>query len=133
MKSPSDQNNSIEQQVNAALDQSVNGLSVKTQMDIARVRNQALALAANPVKAPSMFKLLATGIGQIADKAFPKVAIPMAAAVLIGVAVNYNSVEQVPELPLAMLTSEIPAEALTLLEDLEFVTWLAENEQEVLL
>ncbi len=111
--------------VNDALDQSVASLSDSVLSDIAQARNAALAAAQiNSQKTP---------LAQLLASSFPRVALPVAAAVIIGVSVQYNSVESVPALPLAMVTSEIPNEALTLLEDLEFVTWLAENEPEALL
>lgn len=119
-------NSELAQLVNTALDQSVNNLSAQAVSDIAQARHQALLMAKNNRQKVSL-------ANQIQQSLFPRVAIPVAAALIVAVLVNHNSVEPVPVLPLAMVTSDIPTEELTLLEDLEFVTWLAENEQDVLL
>jgi hypothetical protein len=48
------------------------------------------------------------------------------------VLVSYKQTPLIPVLPAELLTLDVPLEDLTLLEDLEFADWLAEQ-QEVLL
>ena len=62
-----------------------------------------------------------------------KIGVPVAVAVMIVISVKYVTFETIPELPLAMMATEVPNEDFAMLEDLEFVTWLAENEQSALL
>lgn len=104
--------------VNNALDHSVNNLSENTLSDIARVR--AIALNQGNVQARSNTSVVNIGVS-------------VAAAVMIAISVNYVSFETIPELPLAMMATEVPSEDFAMLEELEFVTWLAENEQNALL
>ncbi len=133
MKSPSEQQSdnqtSVEQAVNAALDQSVNNLSDKAVGDIFQARHAALnALHAGNVKQGFSAQLM-----QMVMQPFPRVALPVAAALLIAVTLNVETSDPVPAIPLALVTEDVPTEDLALLEDLEFVTWLAQNEQDVLL
>jgi hypothetical protein len=123
----------IEQHLNQALDQSVARLSLSVQTDITRVRTNALAAAQLKTRKTPIAARIQQKVSQLVTHPFGKVAWPTAAAVLIAIAINHHSPGSVPELPLAMVTSPVPTEELTLLEDLEFVTWLAENEQEALL
>lgn len=137
MTSPSNPNSSVkdlleqrvEEQVNAALDQSVNNLSDKAVSDITQARYAALnALHNRPAT-----KSVGAQLMQMVMQPFPRVALPVAAAVLIAISLNHSVVDPVPALPLAMVTEDVPTEDLALLEDLEFVTWLAQNEQDALL
>jgi hypothetical protein len=133
MKSPSEQDTkNVEQLVNAALDQSVSNLSADKVVDISQARHKAIN-ALYQQHSQGQKAGLTVQISQMLMQPFPRVAVPVAAAVLIAVSFNYHSTDVVPALPLAMVTEEVPTEDLTLLEDLEFVTWLAENEQEALL
>lgn len=131
MTSPSDNKglSDVEQKVNAALDHSVANLPQQTKDDIFKVRQAALYAAKQQMDKTS----LATRIGKIIRHPMPTVAVPVAAAVLIALSLEYGSVEPVPALPVAMMTEDVPTEDLSLLEDLELVTWLAENEQAALL
>ncbi len=141
MKSPSNLNERItlnkaereqekvEKTLNRALDQSIEQLSTSTLSDIAQVRRQALKhLSArnNKVSLIDIAKkwLLMPSI---------TVGLPAALAIMITISMQYTKVESIPELPLAMMITEVPNEDFAMLEDLEFVAWLAENEQSVLL
>lgn len=131
MTLPSDKkhNRDVEQKVNAALDNSVENLPQKTQDDIYRARQIALhTMKSAQTKAP-----VGTRLKHMFAQPMPRVALPVAAAVLIALSLEYGSVEPVPALPVAMMTEDVPTEDLSLLEDLEFVTWLAQNQEEALL
>lgn len=123
-----------EQKVIEALDASVNRLPKQATDDIYQARMKALNAYQNRAKAQAG-KEAGNGQSGISwfSSPFPKVALPVAAAVLVAVSLNYHTTASIPELPLAMMTEELPTEDLALLEDLEFVTWLAENEQQALL
>jgi hypothetical protein len=123
MTSPSE--HKAEQKVNAALNASVEQLGQQTQSEIGAARKAALNVLRQPAK-PS----ISEQIGQWISQPFSKVAFPVAAVVLIGVSLNYNATPTLPPLPLAMVGQAVPTEDLSLLENLEFVTWLAENEQQ---
>ncbi len=118
------------QSVNNALDHSVNNLSENTLSDIARVR--AIALNQGNVQARSNTSVVNIALTWLCN---PKVniGVSVAVAVMIAISVNYASFETIPELPLAMMATEVPSEDFAMLEELEFVTWLAENEQNALL
>jgi hypothetical protein len=139
MKSPSKEDNDdkikstsndVVQSVNNALDHSVNTLPESTLADIARVR--ALALNSKNVRMSSQKSIVDTIIACLFNPMF-KIGVPVAAAITIFISVNYVSVEAIPELPLAMMAANIPTEDFAMLEDLEFITWLAKNEQSTLL
>lgn len=124
-----EQQQNVETHVNAALDKSVEHLSDQALADIRSVRHAALnALQQQQNKAGFVERF-----GQMIMQPFAKVALPVAAAVLIALSLNHNSMDPVPALPIAMINEDVPTEDLALLEDLEFVSWLAENEQDVLL
>ena len=132
MTSPSKEQKKVkqqaEQQIIAALDASVQNLPKQTQDDIYHARIKALNAYQQRARQQSR-----TNTATWFSSPFPKVALPVAAAVLVAVSLNYHSTSSIPQLPLAMMTEEMPTEDLTMLEDLEFVTWLAENEQQTLL
>jgi len=139
MKSPSKDDNEDKiksihnetvQSVNNALNHSVNTLPESTLADLARVR--AHALNSNNVQMSSQNSIIDTVIAWLFNPMF-KIGIPVAAAITIFISVNYVSVEAIPELPLAMMAADIPTEDFAMLEDLEFITWLAKNEQSTLL
>ena len=143
MKSPSDQKHSagsekpitkdnrvdVEHQVNAALDDVVNNMPQQTRDDIYLARQAALRVMRSSTGQTSKVAKL----GLLIRSPFSKVAMPVAAAMMIALSLEYASVEPVPVLPVEMMTQDVPTEDLSLLEDLEFVTWLAENEAEALL
>lgn len=116
----------LTQKVNKALDNSVAQMSSETSVQLSNIRQAALRHAKHKVKRakPGLFK-------EMKLNPFFQLSLPVAAAVLVVVSLNKYSNETIPALPLAMTTSQMPAEDLALLKDLEFVTWLAENEQEI--
>jgi len=139
MKSPSkyenedkinDAHNKSMQPINEALDHSVAHLSKSTLSDIARVR--ATALSQSNTQTKSMKSVVERCLAWLFNPSI-SIGVPVAAAVIIAVSVKYASVKTIPELPLAMMAIEVPNEDFAMLEDLEFVTWLAENEQSALL
>ena len=134
MKSPSRNEHKDEsmQSVNDALDNSVNNLSENTLSDIARVR--MLALNQSKTQARSKKSLFELGLTWLAiSKVNIGISVAAATAVIIAISVSYVSYQTIPELPLVMMATDVPNEDFAMLEDLEFVTWLAENEQSTLL
>ncbi|MBT4523239.1 MAG: hypothetical protein HOC23_24825 [Halieaceae bacterium] len=133
MKSPSshqggtEQGEDIEQLINSALDQSADNLSERVLADLAQTRNRALR-AGHEEPAATNF---AESLSQWIIQPLPRVAVPVVAVVAVAVSLNYIWTETIPPLSLAMVAEEMPTEDLSLLEDLEFVTWLAENEQDM--
>ena len=139
MKSPSNDDNEDKitalhnesiKLVNSALNHSVSNLPENTLSDIAQART--IALNKNRTKAKPKISVVDTCITWLYNPMI-KIGIPLAVAVVIAVSVKYVSVETIPELPLAIMATEIPNEDFAMLEDLEFVAWLAENEQSALL
>jgi len=118
------------QSVNDALDHSVSNLAENTLSDIARVR--ALALNQSNAQVAAKKSVVDTCVTWLLNPMI-NIGVPVAVAVIIAVSVKYVSFETIPELPLAMMATEVPNEDFAMLEDLEFVTWLAENEQSALL
>jgi hypothetical protein len=143
MKSPCEQQPAplanVEQAVNTALDQSVHNLSDKALGDIYKARHAALnalktqnAGQSRQTKKDITAQFMQMAM-QMAMQPFPRIALPVAAAVLIAITLNVETSDPLPAIPLALVTEDVPTEDLALLEDLKFVTWLAENEQDVLL
>jgi len=139
MKSPSNDENNHESQQSAldnanvqsvkdALDHAVSHLPENIVTDIARARTVALNNALTSSK-KSVFDTC------LAWLSMPVVNVggAVTAAIMVAISINYVSVDAIPELPVAMMATEMPHEDFALLEDLEFVTWLAENEQSTLL
>jgi hypothetical protein len=119
----------VKQTINSALDQSTNELSASTLSDIAQVRRHALKHLNTKTSKESLFDIVKKWL------AMPSiiVGVPAALAIMITISVKYTGIENIPELPLAMMITEVPNEDFAMLEDLEFVAWLAENEQSILL
>ena len=115
---------------NDALDHSVAHLSKKTLSDIARVR--AVALSQRSAQTRSRKSVINRCIDWLFNP-FINIGVPIAVAVVVAISVKYVSVETIPEFPLELMATEVPNEDFAMLEDLEFVTWLAENEASMLL
>jgi len=132
MKSPSndEEEGKVKLACNDALDHSVAHLSQNTLSDITRVR--AVALSQSNAQTRSRKSVINRCIDWLFNP-FINVGVPIAVAVVIAISVKYASIDAIPELPLAMMATEVPNEDFAMLEDLEFVTWLAENEQSALL
>ena len=115
-----------------ALESSAKQLPQQTQDDIAHARQTALKVLRAQQTSTTEHSLMQQ-VGNWVTQPFSKVAFPVAAVVLVAVSLSYSTSEQLPQLPLAMASEEVPTEDFTMLEDLEFVTWLAENPKEALL
>jgi len=141
MKSPSKQRNSqamydedkVKQTVNEQLDNSINKLEKSTLADIAQVRSAALSKLADQAEKSPYMLLFSRVIDRLSLNQTTPWLVPTTAALMIVISVKYLSVETIPELPLALMASELPTEDLALLEDLEFLTWLAKNEMDAVL
>lgn len=132
MKSPSKKENNqddVVELMNSALEHSVQELPEQTLSDIAKVR--ATALKANQRNNENF--LLKTFKEPDFITRFFTIAVPSAAVVVIALSVNNLSMQSIPELPSALISGEVPSEDLAMLEDMEFVAWLAENETNNLL
>jgi len=116
----------IEQLSREALNYSVETLSDETLTDLAQVRHAALRAARADSHERTFFDKLQSYL--TLGLTLPLSRVMIAAAVLITVSVNYHNTESIPALPMAMVGAKMPYEDLALLEDLEFVTWLAENQ-----
>lgn len=133
MTSPSEpKNQQVTDKVVDALDAAVERMPAQTKTDIASARMNALRVLKQQQAAPERLSYIQQ-VTHWVTQPFSKVAFPVAAAVLVAVSLNYQTAEPIPQLPLAMMNEEVPAEDLAMLEDLEFVTWLAENPQEAML
>ena len=118
--------------VNSSLDQSVEQLSASIKSDIAQARVKALSKLKQNKQNKQKSNILNVIKSYLVSPAI-SVGLPVAAAVVVVISMKYMPVESIPELPLAMMATEIPNEDFAMLAELEFVTWLAENEQNSLL
>ena len=59
-----------------------------------------------------------------------KFAAPLAVAVVVTVLVSYDQSNSIPAFPAELMSGDIPSEELAMLEDLEFASWLAEQQSE---
>jgi len=119
----------VESSLNEALDHSAEKLSASALSDITQVRMQALKCLNENNSKKSYIDTVKNWL------TMPSITmgLPAALAVIIAISVKYTALESIPELPLAMMITEVPNEDFAMLEDLEFVVWLAENEQSALL
>lgn len=120
--------------VNRVLDNTVDNLSDSQLTDIARARQTALrANQASNTSNDNGFMTFVTNYVNALTLT------PVAVAVCIGVLVHYFSSNNLNhqdvshlashiELPAGLIDDEMPTEELALLQDLEFVDWLAEQE-----
>lgn len=124
----------VEQQVLEALDQSNEAMPQTLVDEIAAARRQALLRAK---AASDQTQGNTSGFGpwliHTALQWRLQFAIPAALAVTLAVLVSYDPQSSVPVLPSNMLVADVPTEDLALLEDLEFASWLAEQDSEVVL
>lgn len=121
MTSKFDSDEQVTQHVIAQLDEANAALSDDVLDELRQRRQQALRDARAQVAGHSRFK------GWQGAVVLP------AAAVAVFAFLRYDTGEVIPALPSAALLAEVPAEDLALLEDLEFASWLAEQENEVAL
>jgi len=141
MKSPSKQKlgsinlseQKINQAINRKLDESLEQLSDKKTADISLMRVDALKKA-NELSNKGQFNhSLENILGLFSWHKSMTLAAPMAAAIVLTILVIPPSSEPIPELPFALMSADIPSEDLALLENLEFLTWLANNEMDAVL
>ncbi|PAJ74771.1 hypothetical protein CJF42_08810 [Pseudoalteromonas sp. NBT06-2] len=115
--------------LNEALDDSVNNIPKSVLADLEKARNIALMQSHKSLDKTFFFIVFET----IFNNAMFKVTVPIAAVILISLSITSQVEQSLPQMPLAMVNTEIPYEDLVLLDELEFITWLAENEQNALL
>jgi len=129
LKKAKKKQNKVEKTITAALDQSIDQMSASTLTDIADVRRQALAHLNVEKSKNSLIDIVKKWL------MMPPVAagLPVAFAIMVTISIKDTEMDSIPELPLAMMITEVPNEDFAMLEDLEFVAWLAENEQSILL
>jgi hypothetical protein len=128
------QNDNLVKHVIDNLDHLNSNLSQQAIADIAQVRHKALLLAEEKQQQKTK-QTLWQQFAFVIDASLPKLALPIgavgiSAALLLTLSVNYFSKPTIPEIPLAMASVDMPSEDLTLLAQLEFISWLAEHEQD---
>jgi len=108
-------------------------MSVQTQDDIAAIRNKSLQRLKQKKEQQSSRHWLTNIDFSLPTLVSSKLVLPLglAAALIIGLLIYRDSSQVIPEIPLAMITTDMPSEDIAMLEDLAFVTWLAEHEQEI--
>lgn len=128
--SPSKSDADITTLMNAALTSSVETLPEQTTAGIAQARKVALArLQPTATNSLSAQRLLPTAIHNLLTAPWVKVGVPMALVVLVTISFEPFKAELIPALPSGLIELDMPNENLALLEELDFVTWLAQNEQ----
>lgn len=115
--------------INQQLDQESTQLSESVRADIANARMQALRTARENKQKPAN-KFDVSGFMTLLANYKWQLSMPTAVAVAVVILVSYTSRETIPALPSELLVADIPTEDLGLLEELEFATWLAQQEQE---
>lgn len=128
MTSPSNDKPNIitAQVVNQALDASVDHMPQSVISDLDKIRNKALMQ-------PDETDRFSTFVDLVFNSLAFKVSAPIAAIVLISLTITNQGHQSVPQIPEAMMSAQVPTEDFMLLEELEFITWLAESEQNALL
>jgi hypothetical protein len=117
----------------AELDKLNDNLSMKVANDISQARINALKTA-KAQQEQSLLSTRKTWLSRFfATILIPKTVLPVGAvaAIVIIFSLTKLSSQTIPELPQALVNVDMPNEDLALLQDLEFVTWLAEHEQEI--
>ncbi|PCH95084.1 MAG: hypothetical protein COB83_09680 [Gammaproteobacteria bacterium] len=128
--SPSKSDADITTLMNAALTSSVKGLPEQTITDIAQARKVALAqLQPTSKNSFATKRSLLEVMYSFLTAPLVKIGAPMALAVLITISFEPFKAESIPALPFGLMDLDMPNENLALLEELDFVTWLAQNEQ----
>jgi len=119
--------------ITKVLDNLTDNLSEQTRNDISQVRINALAIADKVNNKTKNETILTNQFSNFINNFFPKVLLPIGitAALLVTFSLNYFTQKNIPEIPLAMTTVDMPIEDLDLLENLEFITWLAEHDQNI--
>lgn len=132
MTSNSEQNE-VNRKAVQALEQANDQLSDDVLADIHNARVQALNSAQNQPARWRFWQSFLNGWQRLRQDVLVhqfRYAAPAAVAVIVAVLVSYNPDETIPALPEAFLSEDIPGEELAMLEELEFASWLAEQQQE---
>lgn len=110
------------------LEQADSQLSDQVRQDIALARRKAIvqARSSEASKQPWLARLVRWVQQHIYITTAP-IAVAMAVVILL----SYQSVENLPVMPVELVSADVPMEDLALLEDLEFAHWLSQQ-QEVL-
>lgn len=114
----------IVQQATSALDHANESLPEGTLNDLAHVRQRALLVNKKQGKSFT-FEALYNWL----TASYSRMVMPIAATALIVLTIQIQPNSGIPELPSELVTQQIPSEDLNMLQELEFVAWLAENEQ----
>lgn len=119
----------------AELDKLNNNLSAKVTNDISQVRINALKLAKTQQQQQALFISIKLSLNKIfSTHLIPKTILPIgvaATAIIMMFSFTKLTSQSIPEIPQALASVDMPNEDLALLQDLEFVTWLAAHEQEI--
>lgn len=123
----------LEKKVLAALDERNATLSPKVTDDIAQARMNAIRAAGAQTQKRTLQKWVNIAIDRFRQEVLVnnfKFAAPVVVAVFVAVLVSYHQDDTVPMLPQELLFGEVPGEELALLQELEFASWLAQQQQE---
>jgi hypothetical protein len=123
MKSQSDPEN-LEKLVNSQLDAANNLLPKNVNEDICQARVRAITQAKFDSQVSSVFF---NKLSKMLERKLVVAGAPLILAVLI--LVNYKQSDTMPMLPAGVFSTELPSEDLAMLEDLEFASWLAEQQE----
>lgn len=119
---------SVNKWANTHLDNANASLPQHIKDDVARARQAALQQARQaPASSLSTWDKVRERFTPVT---LMQVSVPVAVAVMVTMLVSYSSDEHIPALPVQLLTENVPAEDLDMLEELEFATWLAEQDIE---
>lgn len=130
----------LERKVIDSLERANGCLSDEVVSDIARARMNAVAAAKRQGGRTNLNQLIKRRLSVISDWLCSQASVgkitlaaPMAVAVIVTVLVSYNHSNPIPAIPAEIFSGEVPTEELAMLEELEFASWLAEQQQEGLL
>lgn len=112
---------STERLVSSRLNAANEQLPDAVKHEIAIARRQALLKARNKNQSPTEGKRLVW-------QSFINYKFVAPVALAVAILVSYGSRDAIPVLPAELLLADVPAEDLNFIEDLEFATWLAEQE-----
>lgn len=121
--------NNLENQINTVLDDVNAELTSQQCDDISQARIQAIKLA--KVRNTFDFSVLSF-MQSMLQKQHMMVATPLAFSALLIFFVSFNTSDTLPHLPTNFFSDDVPMEDLTMLEELEFANWLAEQQEMVL-
>lgn len=133
-------NSRVEKTVIESIEQANASLSDDVLSEIAQARINAIKLARQQASDGNLRHRLRRQLSRITDWLRQQIALdnltlaaPLAVAVVVTVLVSYDQSNPIPALPAEILAGDVPTEELAMLEELEFASWLAEQQQEGLL